>query len=295
MRPVGRRSRAQRSRKLKRHLRALLLGAGVAVGSFGAIAAGLWGPANIDLDANAYLWLALGSAVPGAIAFRAEQQREREREAAMADRDRSSQLLQALEQEIKRSESERALTARAVRDLGEPILRRIWAESDRERTIAISQFEAQLLDILLHVLSKRFKEGEGHFRIRFVSRDPWLNEPNPVSPPSYQVRATCGYNKSDPLALHEEDLAAADKIIRREIPWKNGLLVSDLAEESEEYCVLMPPRQEMVQSYCRVGVGVYGILWVDGWQKASLSKADRETIASFATMLAVGLAPMPLR
>lgn len=124
-------------KRLKLFARALLYGLATAAGAFAAMAAALWGPAALKLTRNAYIWLAIGSLIPGTVAFFLERRASKdrlevatdrenaaaEREKATAARERSEALEQAIKAQINRAEADRGNTGRALNLLGRALMK----------------------------------------------------------------------------------------------------------------------------------------------------------------------------
>jgi len=68
------------------------------------MAAALWGPAAVKLTRNAYIWLAIGSLIPGIVAFFLERRASTDRLEIVTDRENAAaarERNEALERAMK--------------------------------------------------------------------------------------------------------------------------------------------------------------------------------------------------
>jgi hypothetical protein len=281
-------------------VRPLIYGLVATAGAFAAIAAALWGPAGLTLTSSAYIWLAVGSLLPGIIAFLLERRAIKERLDTGADRERSGRLLQNLDDQIKNASADRGNTARALSRLGEQIMLIISA-SDSERGSDVARFEQLLVNLLWYMLAKRLEEASP-LRTMFLIRhggsaigqpDPQTTDDN-LAPIIYHARSVWGSHDDQSYVIRQasSEEVFAKRLLLKEPGFDHGLLVEDVTGKSPEECPLLPTG-DGIMSYCRMAVRdpvtQHGILCVDAWEPNALNKGDREVIGAFAAMLAVGL------
>jgi hypothetical protein len=292
-------------------VRALLIGLAAAVGAFAAIVAGLLGPADLKLTRNAYVWLAVGSILPGLVAFFLERRavqdrletqnsREQDRLEIQKSRERNERLLETLDKQIRRAGVDRGSTARALSRLGGAIMKIVCA-SDDDRSSDVTRFEQVLVQLLCLTLDKRL-EGASPLRVMFLVHHggPTRGQPEPQStndglaPIIYHARSSAGFDDDPDYTIRKDspDALFARRLMAQEPDLKHGFLIEDTTKLSTAECPLLPP-DDKIMSYCRVAVRdpatQHGILCVDAWESGSLNKGDREVIGAFAAMLALGL------
>ncbi len=264
------------------------------------MAAALWGPADLKLTRSAYIWLAIGSLLPGIVAFFLEGRAAKDRLDVDSDRERSGRLLKTLEKQIKDAGVDRGNTARALSRLGGAIMLIIHA-SDSDRSSNVARFEQLLVQLLWLTLDKRL-EGASPLRVMFLIRHGGAErgQPEPratddgLAPIIYHARSLAGFNDDNNYVIRQAspEEVFTKRLLAQEPGVKYGLLVEDVNGRSADELPLLPA-DNAVMSYCRVAVRDevihHGILFVDAWESNSLNKSDREVIGAFATILAVGL------
>ena len=307
---------AQEGKSLKLFARALLYGLATATGAFAAMAAALWGPAALRLTRNAYIWLAIGSLIPGTVAFLLERRASQDKLEAVADREnaviernnataareRSKALEQVIEAQINRAEADRADTGRALNRLGGAIMQIVRA-SDFDRSSEVAHFEQLLVQVLWFTLDKRLEKRDSKLRVMFLIHHGGsaIGQPEPqatddgLAPIVYHARSLMGYNDGHPYTIRQSspDDVFAKRLLAQESVLKDGFLIEDTRKKSSaEECPLMPVGED-IKSYCRMAVRDptthHGILCVDAWEPGMLNIGDREVVGAFAAMLAVGL------
>ena len=289
-----------RKKHLKFFTKALIYGLVTAAGAFAAIAAALWGPADVKLTRNAYIWLAVGSLLPGIVAFFLERRASQDRFDVASDRERSVRLEDAIGKQITRADADRANTGRALSRLGGAIMDIIRA-SDSDRNSEIARFEQLLVYYLWLTLDKRL-ESASRLRVMFLICHGGYarGQPEPqatddgLMPITYRARSRAGFNDDQIYTIRQSspEEVFAKRLLAREPGLKDGLLIEDVTKKAREECSLLPADEGII-SYCRVAVrdsvAHHGILCVDDWGPGLLGKGDREIIGAFAAVLAVGL------
>jgi hypothetical protein len=284
---------------MKEFFRPLLYGIIAAVGAFAAIAAALWGPAGLTLTSSAYIWLAVGSLLPGAVAFLLEYRAGKDRlenKAALENLEKTNgEALDHWKEQITDANVDRGNTARLLSILGGAIMRIIYTSDPEDRSHYVGIFEQRLVE-LLRLALERPRNSSGGIRVIFLSKGRPSNQPvdDKLSPIIFYAQSLAGSNVNRTCVIRQStrDETSAEEVLAQRGKYEYGLLVEAVNLKSADENPLLIA-DDGVMSYCRVAVRdplvEHGILCVDSWVPNALGAGDREVIGAFAAILSVGL------
>jgi hypothetical protein len=284
---------------MKEFFRPLLYGIIAAAGAFAAIAAALWGPAGLALTSSAYIWLAVGSLLPGTVAFLLEYRAGKDRLANKAALEnlgkKNDEALDRWKQQITDANVNRGNTARLLSIVGGAIMRIIYTSDPEKRSQYVGIFERDLVELLRLALERR-QNSSGGIRVIFLSKGRPSNQPvdERLTPIIFYAQSVAGSNVNRNCLIRQStrDETSAEEVLAQRGKYEYGLLVEAVNSKSADENPLLLA-DDGVMSYCRVAVRdplvEHGILCVDSWVPNALGAEDREVIGAFAAILSVGL------